>query len=112
MDSHAQRLTLARAHGFTDIREADILDPVRGVFRGALIGLPDYLNSLDAMRCLITDVIIHGPTLKEYLSNADLFQEQLDAIEEREQVPCWYWGAELYAEAVLKTLGLWEESGK
>jgi hypothetical protein len=112
MTPEEQRIAIGEAHGWK----------CTAAFKGAFAcwvrpgnaewqteWLPDYLLDLNAIRSAIMDVIVHGPDLQEYRSNEALFQEELDKIEEREQVPVWHFGAELYAEAFLKTLGLWKE---
>ena len=71
---------------------------------------PDYLNDLNAARDAIFQLVLHGRDIIQYRSNEKLFQDELDKLVEREQVPVWHFDAALYMEALLKTLNLWDST--
>ncbi len=69
---------------------------------------PHFFGDLNAIHAAIQQRIVHGPDIIQFRGNESLFQEQLDIISEREQVPCWHFTADVYAEAFGLTLKLWE----
>lgn len=68
---------------------------------------PDYPNDLNAIHDAIMKVIVRGKDIIKFYRNEGLFQENLDYLSEREQVPVWHFGAALYSEAFLRTVGKW-----
>jgi len=115
MNPEKQRIAIAKACGWKNIIFRGLISPVENDYAGKIRDgwqdtLPDYLHDLNAIHDAIMSVIVRGPDLIEFRSNEDLFEEQLDALCAREQVPCWHFSAELYAEAFLKTLGKWEDA--
>lgn len=71
--------------------------------------VPNYLEDLNTIHDFIMHHIVRGKSIVKHRSNEELFQEQLDRVSDREQVPSWHFTAENYAEAVLRTLGAWKE---
>ena len=112
MNPEKQRIEIAKACGWTDFQEplnCGVIWAVRpDTGYGAMV--PSYPTDLNAIHDAIMSVIVRGSDLIEFRSNEDLLEEQLDALCAREQVPCWHFSAELYAEAFLKTLGKWEDA--
>lgn len=112
MDSHAQLLALARAHGFTDIREADGIDPLRGSFRGgAIIPVPNYLGSLDVIVPMVRESLfsVRHATLRELREVMSCGLSEDVIIAERETALA---TPRQWCEAYLRARRLWKETAQ
>lgn len=116
MDPNLQRIAIAKACGWTQCRMAlrGAGAPERGESpygvppgRNYTTSLPSYLTDLNAIHEAIMIIIVRGKNIVEFRSNEHLFQEELDYLCEREQVPVWHFTAALYSEALLRTIGKW-----
>lgn len=66
-------------------------------------GLPKYSSDLNVVHRAILDVV-YGPSAIEGQSNSIIFNDIVDKISAREEIPTWEFDAKLYAEALLKLL--------
>lgn len=107
MSPEAQRKAIMEALGW-DRRQAGAQVWYEST-SGFIVRESDLLNDLNAIHAAILALIVRGPAIVPCCSNESLFDAQLDLICDREEVPMWQFGADLYCEGLLKTLGLWME---
>ena len=103
------RIAVAELFGYKWPKTKEEMNAIGWTLGGLYIPkIPEYTSDLNAIKEAINKLIIRGSPIVQYRSNEELFQEQLDMICDREQVPVWHFDARLYCEALLRTFNKWE----
>lgn len=123
MNPERQRIKIAEAYGYTDVRleeweNVDIKSreiaygtALRGTLNRKRTFVPDYLNDLNAMNEV--EKIFNRKQKLEYAGELGYIVALTDNHDESPEVfYCVYASAAQRAEAFLRTLGLWEENEK